>query len=105
MLIKCCNKRRFRLSGNGGCTITPNGAMFKTDSQGFLPKLMEKMYNDRVHFKKLEFEAKKEYQKTKDPMYEKEISRCHNIQWAKKISLNSAYGAIGNQYFRFYNVH
>ena len=88
-----------------GCTITPNGAMFKTDSQGFLPKLMEKMYNDRVHFKKLEFEAKKEYQKTKDPMYEKEISRCHNIQWAKKISLNSAYGAIGNQYFRFYNVH
>ena len=88
-----------------GCTITPNGAMFKTDSQGFLPKLMEKMYNDRVHFKKLEFEAKKEYQKTKDPIYKKEISRCHNIQWAKKISLNSAYGAIGNQYFRFYNVH
>ena len=63
------------------------------------------MYNDRVHFKKLEFEAKKEYQKTKDPIYKKEISRCHNIQWAKKISLNSAYGAIGNQYFRFYNVH
>ena len=48
---------------------------------------------------------KKEYQKTKDPIYKKEISRCHNIQWAKKISLNSAYGAIGNQYFRFYNVH
>ena len=39
------------------------------------------------------------------PMYEKEISRCHNIQWAKKTSLNSAYGAIGSQYFRFYNVH
>ena len=88
-----------------GATITPNGAMFKTDSQGFLPKIMEGMYNDRVHYKQLEFQAKKEFQKTKDPIYEKEISRCHNIQWAKKISLNSAYGAIGNQYFRFYNVN
>ena len=88
-----------------GCTITPNGAMFKIDNQGFLPKIMEKMYNDRVEFKKLEFEAKKNYQKTKDPIYAKETSRCHNIQWAKKISLNSAYGAIGNQYFRYYNVN
>ena len=26
------------------------------------------------------------------------------IQWAKKIALNSAYGAIGNQYFRYYDV-
>ena len=88
-----------------GCTITPNGAMFKIDSQGFLPKLMEKMYNDRVEFKKLAFKAKQDYQKTKDPIYKKENSRCHNIQWAKKISLNSAYGAIGNQYFRYYNVN
>ena len=88
-----------------GCTITPNGAMFKIDSQGFLPKIMEKMYNDRVEFKKLAFKAKQDYHKTKDPIYKKENSRCHNIQWAKKISLNSAYGAIGNQYFRYYNVN
>ena len=32
------------------------------------------------------------------------IRDSHNIQWAKKISLNSAYGAIGNQYFRYYDV-
>ena len=88
-----------------GCTITPNGAMFKIDNQGFLPKIMEKMYNDRVEFKKLAFKAKQDYHKTKDPIYKKENSRCHNIQWAKKISLNSAYGAIGNQYFRYYNVN
>ena len=91
------------LKTEGAC-ITPNGAMFKTDSPGFLPRLMEKMYNDRVKFKTLAFQAKKEYQKTKDPKTAKEISRCHNIQWAKKIALNSAYGAIGNQYFRYYDV-
>ena len=87
-----------------GATITPNGALFKTDSEGFLPKLLGKMYNDRVYYKKKMLEAKKEYNKTKDPNLTKEISRCHNIQWAKKIALNSAYGAIGNQYFRYYDV-
>ena len=34
----------------------------------------------------------------------KEISRCNNIQMSKKISLNSAYGACGNQYFRYYKL-
>ena len=34
----------------------------------------------------------------------KEIARCNNIQMAKKIALNSAYGAIGNQYFRYYQL-
>jgi DNA polymerase elongation subunit (family B) len=85
-------------------TIAPNGAMFKRDKQGFLPELMEKMYTERVVYKKKAIEAKKEYQKTKDPIYLNEISRCHNIQMAKKIALNSAYGAIGNQYFRYFDV-
>ena len=85
-------------------TIAPNGAIFKRDKQGFLPELMEKMYTERVVYKKKAIEAKKEFQKTKDPIYQNEISRCHNIQMAKKISLNSAYGAIGNQYFRYFDV-
>ena len=91
------------LKTEGAC-ITPNGAKFQTDSQGFLPEMMEKMYNERVVFKKRMIKAKKEYEKTKDPKLVKEISRCHNIQWSKKIALNSAYGAVGNQYFRYYDV-
>ena len=87
-----------------GATVTPNGAMFKTDSAGFLPKLLGKMYNDRVVFKEKMMAAKREYQQTKDPKLLNEISRCHNIQYSKKIALNSAYGAIGNQYFRYYDV-
>ena len=84
--------------------VTPNGAMFKRDSQGFLPEMMEKMYKDRVVYKKRMLKAKKQYQKTKNPELKKEIARCHNIQWARKIALNSAYGAVGNQYFRYYDV-
>ena len=50
---------------------------------------MKKNYDARVIFKKKMIKAKQEYEKTKDPLYKKEIARCHNIQMAKKISLNS----------------
>jgi len=84
--------------------VCPNGAMYRKDIRGFLPELMEKMYNDRVIFKKKMIDAKKQYEKKKSKELEKEIARCNNIQMAKKISLNSAYGAIGNQYFRYYKL-
>jgi DNA polymerase elongation subunit (family B) len=84
--------------------VCPNGAMFRKDVRGFLPELMEKMYNDRVIFKDKMIVAKKQYEKKKTKELEKEIARCNNIQMAKKISLNSAYGAIGNQYFRYYKL-
>ena len=35
---------------------------------------------------------------------QKDVSKFNNIQMARKIQLNSAYGAIGNQYFRYYNL-
>ena len=84
--------------------VCPNGAMYRKDVRGFLPELMEKMYNDRVVYKEKMIVAKKEYEKKKTKELEKEIARCNNIQMAKKISLNSAYGAIGNQYFRYYKL-
>ena len=84
--------------------VCANGAMYRKDVRGFLPELMEKMYGDRVIFKKRMLKAKQQYEKTPTEALEKEISRCNNIQMAKKISLNSAYGAIGNQYFRYYKL-
>ncbi len=35
---------------------------------------------------------------------ENEISRYKNLQLAKKVQLNSAYGALGNEYFRFFDL-
>ena len=87
-----------------GVTLTPNGALFKTNKQGFLPELMQSMYNDRSKFKKLMLEAQQDYENTKDPKLLKDISKYNNIQMAKKISLNSVYGAIGNAYFRYYDL-
>ena len=84
--------------------VCANGAQYRKDIKGFLPELMEKMYAERVVFKKKMLEAKQAYEKTPTKKLEKEIARCNNIQMAKKISLNSAYGAIGNQYFRYYKL-
>ena len=84
-------------------TMTPNGALFNTKKQGFLPEIMAKMYEDRVKYKQYMLEAKQNYVNTKDAKYVKQISKFNNIQMAKKISLNSAYGAIGNNWFRYYS--
>jgi len=94
--------------GPMNCTITPNGQLFRTDFQGFLPKMMEEMYEDRSKFKKLMLKAKQEYENETDDSkkyeIEKRIAKYNNIQLAKKVSLNSAYGALGSQYFRFYDL-
>jgi len=84
--------------------VCANGAMYRKNEQGFLPELMQKYYDERVIFKKKMIEAKKQNEKTPSVALKKEIARCNNIQMAKKISLNSAYGAIGNQYFRYYKL-
>ena len=88
----------------GEYAVCANGAQYRKDVRGFLPELMDKMYGDRVVFKKKMIQAKKDYEKKPSKALEKEIARCNNIQMAKKISLNSAYGAIGNQYFRYYKL-
>tara|TARA_B100001996_G_scaffold9166_1_gene7707 strand:- start:2529 stop:5051 length:2523 start_codon:yes stop_codon:yes gene_type:complete len=85
-------------------TVCANGALYDTTQRGFLPELMQKYYDERVIFKKKMIKAKQEYEKDPSVDLEKEITRCNNIQMAKKISLNSAYGAIGNQYFRYFKV-
>ena len=87
-----------------GVTLTPNGALFKTNKRGFLPEMMQSMYDDRVKYKKLLLQAKQEYENTKEPRLLKDISKYNNIQMAKKISLNSAYGALGNVWFRYYDL-
>ena len=82
----------------------PNGAMYRKDVRGFLPELMELIYDERKIYKKKMLAAKQAYEKTPTKKLEKEIARCNNIQMARKIQLNSAYGAIGNQYFRYYKL-
>ena len=84
--------------------VAANGAQYRKDIQGFLPEMMQKIYDERTIYKKKMLIAKSDYEKTGDKELQADISAFNNIQMARKIQLNSAYGAIGNQYFRYYSL-
>jgi len=98
-------------------SVAANGVCFRKDRLGFMPELMEKFYAERKHYKKLMIAAQKEKQTlmksgalgadTRKLIEEKEyeISKYHNFQLVRKIQLNSAYGAMGNQYFRYFDIN
>jgi len=93
---------------SGEYCMAANGHYFKRDKQGFLPAMMQRMYDDRSLYKKKMIEAQKAYEKETDKERKREISnqisKYKNLQLAKKVQLNSAYGALGNQYFRFFDI-
>ena len=80
-------------------TMTPNGSLYTREKQGFLPALMEQMYTDRVKYKKLLITE----QKKGNNADSNKLAQYHNLQLNLKIALNSAYGALGNQWFRYYD--
>ena len=91
-------------------TMAANGYLFSKEKKGFIPELMEWMFNQRKEYKKLQLATEKELEANKNKLnagaikeYTNKISKYKNLQMAKKIALNSAYGAMGNSYFRFYD--
>ena len=84
--------------------MAANGWCFTRDKKGLLPTQMQRYYDLRVVYKKQMIKVKQEYEKTKDENLKKEISRLNNLQMAMKILLNSAYGACGNAYFRYFDM-
>lgn len=97
-------------------TATPNYQFFRKDVRGFLPEMMEELYEQRSEYKSLMIEAQKKLEEVgsvdtvaegKNYLHKKytnDIARYSNVQLARKVQLNSAYGALGNQYFRFYDT-
>ena len=88
-----------------------NGVSFVRDTRGFLPALMDTMYQERKVFKQKMLECKRQLKENKDTIskaekrqLENDISKYHNFQLVRKIQLNSAFGAVGNEYFRYYDL-
>ena len=105
MLNKECDLSYVHQTNN---TVCPNGVMFSRNKQGFLPELMEKFYDERKEWKKKMIEYQKEREDCTDTKRRKEldtlIKRAYNNQQVRKIALNSAYGALANQYFAFFSI-
>ncbi len=89
---------------DGEYAVCANGAQYRKDIHGFLPEMMQRIYDDRKIYKGKMLAAKRTYETSPSVDVQKDIARFNNIQMARKIQLNSAYGAIGNQYFRYFNL-
>ena len=89
--------------------VAANGACFRKDIKGIIPLIVEDLYERRVKIKKEAGKNKKALESLpKDSgerhMVEKVIAKLDTEQLAVKILLNSMYGAIGNKYFRYFNI-
>ena len=89
---------------DGEYAVCANGAQYRKDIHGFLPEMMQRIYDDRKIYKGKMLAAKRQNESAPTVQLQKDIARYNNIQMARKIQLNSAYGAIGNQYFRYFNL-
>ena len=85
--------------------MAANGVYFHKDKRGVLPAIVTDYYSERVDIKNKMLDAKKRLEKEgKSYAIERDINRYENQQMAIKILLNSLYGALGNRYFRYFDM-
>jgi len=87
-----------------------NGAIFKQNKTGIIPGLVSKIYSERTiqKHKMLEFEQKAANLKSEGKNNEYELymaSQYNTSQMVSKVLINSLYGALGNKYFKLFNIH
>lgn len=84
--------------------MAANGQTFRRDRKGIFPQLIEYYFAERQKAKKLMLASQTLYEETKDKKYLGEIASLNSKQMAAKILMNSLYGAMGNIYFRYYDI-
>jgi DNA polymerase elongation subunit (family B) len=85
-------------------TVATNGSTYSKSFDGVIPSIIVDYYDERRSIKNMMIASQKQYQKTKTFELEKEINRYENQQMAIKILMNSLYGALGNKYFKYFDV-
>jgi DNA polymerase elongation subunit (family B) len=84
--------------------VAANGSTYKKTEAGVIPSIIVDYYADRKSIKKQMLAAETQYQAEKTTALEKEINKLNNQQMAIKILMNSLYGALGNQYFKYFDL-
>jgi DNA polymerase elongation subunit (family B) len=88
-------------------SVAPNGCSYDRNRLGFIPEILEQMYDRRVEYKSKAIDAKVRGERETDPAkkkeIEKEIAAYGNADQSLKINLNSVYGCLTNPYFRFFS--
>ena len=92
------------ISPDSNLAVAANGATFSRHKQGFLPEIIEELYNKRKKIKAEMLDKKKENEKQKSKILDSEIARLETEQMAIKILMNSLYGALANRWFRYFDL-
>ena len=77
--------------------MAATGQCFSISKPGIIPRLIAELYADRSSIKKKMLKLKRE--KAND----KEIAKLDTKQLALKILMNTLYGALSNEYFRYFD--
>jgi DNA polymerase elongation subunit (family B) len=89
-------------------SVGANGVFYRRDPKSFYSVMIEELFDNRLEYKKKLKAAKLELSTCTDSTRKAELEDIASIydlkQHATKIMLNSLYGAMGNQYFRFFDV-
>jgi DNA polymerase elongation subunit (family B) len=94
--------------------ITANGTIFRTDIEGVIPGLLARWYSERKTMQKKEKEFAKKLKEEKAKPKEEQDQKAlidyaywegfwNQRQQARKILLNSLYGALLNESMKFYD--
>lgn len=84
---------RIIFDSNKPWVLSANGTIFKYDTKGIIPALLERWYAER----------KQMQAKLKEAETEEDKAYWDKRQLVKKINLNSLYGAILNEFCRFFD--
>jgi DNA polymerase elongation subunit (family B) len=86
------------------CCVAANGSTYTKKVDGVIPNIIIDYYDDRKSIKKMMLAAETAEQQEKTVELEKEINKLKNQQMAIKYLMNSLYGALGNQYFKYFDL-
>jgi DNA polymerase elongation subunit (family B) len=95
---------------NADGATASNGAVFRKDKKGIIPEIVEELYAKRVTIKgdmlqaKTKLETISKRQRNEYAQTSGQVARLETLQTAIKILLNSLYGAMGNKYFRYFDL-
>ena len=83
--------------------LAPTGVKFSRNTEGVIPSIIRKYYDDRRIIKKEMLKLQQEYQTNPSKELDNRITSLDNQQMAIKILMNSLYGALGNRWFRYFD--
>jgi DNA polymerase elongation subunit (family B) len=85
-------------------SVAANGSLYTKEKRGVMPEIIIGLYDERRAVKNNMLKLQKDYERGKTSELSREINRLENTQMAIKILLNSLYGALGNAYFRYFDM-